>query len=104
MRNPKFHNRLKRLGEIHDKKNNDYAEVGDPYKNFRACEAGGIQAYKGCYVRLLDKVSRVSNFIKKGEFSIKDETFQDTCDDGANYFILLGLLYEEFKSIKRRGK
>jgi len=101
MKNPEFHKVLKRLADIHDKKNTDYASDADPYKNFRKCESAGIPAYKGVYVRICDKVSRIDNFVLKGGYAVKDESFEDTCDDLANYAILLGLLYKEYKACQK---
>ena len=102
MKNPKFHEVLKRLADIHDKKNSDYANDTDPYANFRKCEGWGLPAHKGILVRIGDKMSRIENFIQKESFQVKDESFQDTCDDLANYAILLGLVYKEYKN--KNGK
>lgn len=38
--NPKFHNLLAKMGEIHDRKNHDYAANNNPYSNFE--EAAGV--------------------------------------------------------------
>ena len=43
--NPKFHALLAQMAEIHDRKNHDYAQDGNPYSNFE-----GAAATAGCGV------------------------------------------------------
>jgi hypothetical protein len=40
-------------------------------------------------VRLTDKMSRLSSFVRAGKMHVKDESFKDTCIDVINYMILL---------------
>jgi hypothetical protein len=72
-------------------KNQDYTGVGDdPFANFTRVEMMGVtDAPRGFLVRMLDKVSRLVSFTQKGTFAVKDESFEDTCLDLANYAILL---------------
>jgi len=70
-------------------KNHDYAGKDDFYRNFRKSESIDIPAWKGIFVRFQDKVSRVEGFIKTGVLLVKDESFLDTCIDGANYLLLM---------------
>lgn len=88
---------LQKMKEIHDKKSSDYAEDEDRFSNFRLCEIGGIPAHTGIWIRLGDKYSRVGQFLQKGSFKVEDESFEDTCIDGANYFLLLLQCYRDFK-------
>lgn len=92
----------KRLGElldemrrVHDAKNHDYAGSDDPLANFRLCEAMGLPAWKGCLVRITDKVSRLQSFARQGELMVEDESVLDTLLDLANYAILCRVLFEE---------
>jgi len=75
-------------------KNHDYASSEDPYKNLRQSEQIGIPAWKGTFIRYLDKHSRMCNFILKGEYAVKDENFEDTIDDALNYLKLVKILYK----------
>jgi hypothetical protein len=78
--------------EVMKKKNHDYAgkEGTDPYANFRRVETMGIcSTLQGFLVRLTDKLSRLSTFVKDGELLVKDETVRDTLIDMINYPILL---------------
>jgi len=92
MRNPKFHKLLKQIGELHDKKNSDYAVDQDPFSNFRECEKFGIPAWKGVMVRMSDKFCRLCNLVDK---PAKNESFEDNALDLAVYSMILKLLREE---------
>lgn len=73
-------------------KNRDYAgnEGLEPFANFTRVEAMGIcKTEQGFMVRLTDKMSRLSSFIRSGKMHIKDESFRDTCVDVINYMVLL---------------
>jgi hypothetical protein len=73
-------------------KNRDYAgnEGLEPFANFTRVEAMGIcKTEQGFMVRLTDKMSRLSSFVRSGKMHIKDESFKDTCVDVINYMVLL---------------
>ena len=86
---------LDEMRRTHDAKNHDYAGVGDPLRNFRMCEAQGLPAWKGCLVRITDKVSRLQSFARQGELRVKDESVADTLLDLAVYALLCRILFEE---------
>lgn len=72
------------------KKNNDYSEDDDPFRNFRMVENLGISTTEqGFLTRMSDKLSRVANFAKGKEMLVLDEKVDDTLKDLANYSILL---------------
>ena len=78
--------------ELMSLKNRDYAgnEGMEPFANFTRVEAMGIcKTEQGFMVRLTDKMSRLSSFIRSGKMHIKDESFKDTCVDVINYMVLL---------------
>jgi len=97
MSKERFHEIVKEMVDLHDKKNQDYA--GDEYlPNFLMCEKHmGIPGWKGCIVRLSDKMSRLMNIAKNDEISVGDETITDTLMDLAVYAIITRILYEDFK-------
>ena len=102
---PRFYELLKKMGEIHDAKNHDYAGEGiDPLKNFRLCELGGIPAWKGVVVRLGDKYSRILNFSATESLHVKDESVIDTLIDNAVYSLLGIILYEEYSAKQKENK
>jgi len=96
---PEFYDLLIRMAEIHEIKNKGYG-LGDPLGNFRECERFGVPAYKGCLVRLSDKVSRIYNLVKNMENpeyqdAINMESIEDTLLDLANYSLLCIILFRE---------
>ncbi len=97
MSKERFNEIVKEMVELHDKKNHDYA--GDEYlSNFLMCEKHmGIPGWKGCIVRLSDKMSRIMNIAKNDEISVGDEKITDTLMDLAVYAIITRILYEDFK-------
>ncbi len=77
--------------ETTKRKNADYAGVGDPFKNFKVCEAIGITTVeKGILVRMTDKMSRISTLLNS-DAQVKDETITDTLKDLANYSMILAV-------------
>ena len=98
MHNPKFHALLKQIGELHDRKNADYATNQDPFSNFKECERFNVPAWKGCLVRMSDKWARICN-LTKGE-EAKNEPLEDSFMDMAVYSLICLLLYQETHSAK----
>ncbi len=95
---PRFYELLDGLRELHNRKNHDYAGADDPLRNFRKCEAWGLKDFKGCFVRMGDKYSRIEEFLKQGVLQVKDETVIDTARDLAVYALLFIILFEESQS------
>jgi hypothetical protein len=82
--------------QIIEAKNADYADDGDPYSNFRSAEIFGVHPATGILLRVMDKIQRIKTFIKKNELAVKEESFEDACDDIINYMVLIkGLLKEQ---------
>lgn len=98
----RFHQELcNKMVEITRAKNSDYSSAADPFQNFRVVEAYGMSAEQGFLTRMSDKMSRLANFIKQGEFQVKDESFLDTCLDLANYSVLLAGYYMSEQAKKK---
>jgi hypothetical protein len=85
-------------------KNQDYAGQSDPWANFRWSEIAGVDVPHAIMVRVLDKMARISNLLKR-ESVIKDERIEDTVLDSINYLaILLSYLNEQQKMKKQNEK
>ena len=84
---------------VYEAKDNDYSATGLPMGNLRKCEDAGIDAWRGCLVRIGDKMSRLENFLKEKEYLVISEKAEDTVVDLANYAILMSCLLEELKSV-----
>ena len=101
--NELFSSYLERMAAIRGSKNKDYANDVDSLANFRMVEGMGVPAWVGIAVRLGDKYARIVEQARKviaGEeltFAVSGEGFDDTVIDGANYFLLMGIAFEEWK-------
>jgi hypothetical protein len=90
---------LDNMQAVYEAKDNDYSATGLPMGNLRKCEDAGIDAWRGCLVRIGDKMSRLENFLKEKEYLVISEKAEDTVVDLANYAILMSCLLEELKSV-----
>ena len=90
---------LDNMQSVYEAKDNDYSATGLPMGNLRKCEDAGIEAWRGCLVRIGDKMSRLENFLKEKEYLVISEKAEDTVVDLANYAILMSCLLEELKSV-----
>lgn len=73
---------------IIQKKNQDYANSTNPFKNFESALVVGIQPDRAILLRVMDKIARVSNLLDK-EAAVKDESLEDTLIDCINYLAIL---------------
>jgi len=89
---------LDNMQSVYEAKDNDYSATGLPMGNLRKCEDAGIDAWRGCLVRIGDKMSRLENFLKEKEYLVISEKAEDTVIDLANYAILMACLIEEIKN------
>lgn len=90
---PRFHAILKEMGELHDRKQQDYGSDTDAFANVRASEQFGVEPWIGALVRLNDKVTRLQAFARKGELA--NESAEDSMLDIAVYAIIALILYRE---------
>jgi len=90
---PRFHALLRRLGELHDRKQEDYGREGDPFANVRASEDFGIPGWIGCLVRMNDKMRRLMKAARGG--TLANESVEDSFLDLAVYAIIGYILYRE---------
>ena len=89
----RFHQILKKLGELHDKKQEDYGRGDDPFANIRSSQEWGVKPWIGALVRLNDKVKRLQKFAIKG--SLANEGVEDSLLDISVYAAIALVLYEQ---------
>jgi hypothetical protein len=90
---PRFHALLKKIGDLHDKKQQDYGAPGDPFANVRSSAEAGVKPWVGALIRLNDKVHRLQQFAKKG--TLANESAEDSFMDIAVYALIGLVLYQE---------
>lgn len=81
----KYHELLKTIGDVHDKKGRDYGRDEDQYSNLRASEQWGIPAWQGTLMRQCDKIARIQTFVIKGK--LENEPLEDSFLDNAVYAV-----------------
>ena len=86
--NPEFDAVLKRLGDLHDRKNAGYANSEDPLANFRIANQFGIKTSDSIAVRLSDKINRWLNLMGDNDLDKVGEALEDTMDDMVVYGML----------------
>ena len=90
---PRFHALLRKLGELHDKKQQDYGSGSDPLANIRGAEDWGVAPWIGAMVRINDKIRRLKTFVRNG--TLANEGVVDSLLDIAVYALLAIILFDE---------
>ena len=96
MRHPnsaRFHQILTELGELHDRKQEDYGRGDDPFANVRGSQEFGVAPWVGAMVRLNDKVKRLQKVARGG--TLANEGVEDSLRDIAVYAVIAMVLREQ---------
>jgi hypothetical protein len=87
---------LEELRQLHLSKSQDYGSESDPLANIRqGAEFVGIEAWRGCMVRVADKVQRLKTYCRTGR--LVHEGVRDTLLDLSAYSLLAIVLFDEGK-------
>jgi hypothetical protein len=85
---------LEDLRTLHLSKSQDYGSENDPLANIRqGAEFVGIEPWRGCMVRVADKVQRLKTYCRTGR--LVHEGVRDTLLDLAAYSLLAIVLFDE---------
>ena len=76
------------------KKGVDYEDAEFPLRTLRLGQELGIEPWKGCLLRLCDKLSLTLTFVREGDFAIHDEDFSETLLDIICYAASALVLFE----------
>jgi len=88
---------LEELRGLHLSKSQDYGSESDPLANIRqGAEFVGIEPWRGCMVRVADKVQRLRTYCRTGR--LVHEGVRDTLLDLAAYSLLAIVLFDEGKN------
>ena len=88
----RFHELLAEIGQLHDKKQQDYGRSEHPFANVEASTEWGVKPWVGAMVRLNDKVRRLQRFAATGQLS--NEGAYDSLKDIAVYALIAHVLLE----------
>ena len=90
----RFLDLLDEMRRLHESKSADYGSETDPLANIRqGAEFVGIEAWRGCMVRIADKVQRLKTFCRTGR--LVHEGVRDTLLDLSAYSLLAIVLFDE---------
>jgi hypothetical protein len=85
---------LDEMQQLHASKSADYGSEQDPLANIRhGAELVDIEPWRGCMVRIADKVQRLRTYCRTGR--LVHEGVRDTLMDLAAYSLLAIVLHEE---------
>lgn len=90
---PRFHKLLREIGELHDKKQEDYGRGSDPFANVRQSSEWGLAPWIGAMVRAGDKFKRLQKAARGG--TMANESVEDSMMDLAVYSLIALVLYRE---------
>jgi hypothetical protein len=92
----RFLDLLDEMRRLHESKSADYGSETDPLANIRqGAEFVGIEPWRGCMVRIADKVQRLKTFCRTGR--LVHEGVRDTLLDLSAYSLLAIVLFDEGK-------
>lgn len=85
---------LDEMRRLHESKSADYGSESDPLANIRqGAEFVNIEHWRGCMVRIADKVQRLRTYCRTGR--LVHEGVRDTLMDLAAYSLLAIVLFDE---------
>jgi len=88
----KFHDLLAECGDLHDKKQEDYGRLNDPFANVKASGEFGVEPWVGAMIRANDKMRRLQALANGSE--LQNEGARDSFMDLAVYALIACVLYE----------
>lgn len=89
----RFHEILKLLGDLHDRKQQDYGRGDDPFANVRGAEEWDVEGWVGAMIRANDKIRRLQQYARTG--SLANEGVEDAFMDLAVYAVIAMVLWEQ---------
>jgi len=85
---------LREMQTLHESKSADYGSEEDPLANVRSgADFVNIEPWRGCMVRIADKVQRLRTFCRTGR--LVHEGVRDTLLDLSAYALLAIVLFDE---------
>lgn len=92
-----FMQAIEEIKATHIKKSQDYGDPTDALANIKAgAELVGIEPWRGCVIRMADKMQRIRSFCRDG--SLANEGFEDALLDLASYAVIALVMFREHNS------
>jgi hypothetical protein len=89
-----FYAVLDEIRTLHERKSQDYGDDEDPLANIRnGADAIGIEPWKGCLLRIADKMQRMRSVCRSGRCEF--DGIEDTLLDIAAYSAIALVVYRE---------
>jgi hypothetical protein len=89
-----FMEAVEEIKQTHIRKSQDYGDPTDPLANVKAgAELVGIEAWRGCVIRMADKMQRIKSYCREGKLA--NESFEDALLDLASYAVIALVLFRE---------
>lgn len=89
-----FMEAIEEIRETHIKKSQDYGDPSDALANIKVgAELVGIEPWRGCVIRMADKMQRIKAFCRDG--SLANEGFEDALLDLASYAVIALVMFRE---------
>jgi len=99
----RFHDLLTEIGELHDRKQEDYGRGDDPFFNVRSSALQwGVPVWAGALMRAGDKLARLQVYAQRG--TLANEGARDSFMDLVVYGLIGLVLWEEEQRAKEEGK
>lgn len=89
----RFHALLKEIGDLHDRKQEDYGRAEDPFANVRGSAEWGVPPWVGALIRGTDKIKRLQKAARGGPLT--NEGIEDSMLDLMVYAGIGLILYRE---------
>jgi hypothetical protein len=89
----RFHELLREIGELHDRKQKDYGRASDPFANVRSAERWGVPGWTYAMLRIEEKCHRLEAMKTNGQLA--NESAEDSFRDLAVYALIALILFEE---------
>lgn len=90
----RFHDLLRELGELHDRKQATYGRPDSPFSNYLSSEELGIPPWRYVVARVCEKMSRLQSFAKKNQTN-EDQTIRELKDIAACSIIAVVLMEKD---------
>ena len=92
----RFHQFLKDIGDLHDKKQRDYGTKEDPFANIRGATEFGVAPYIGAFLEMNGCMQKIKSLSVNGR--LENDAVENVLKDMAVFSLIALVLWEENES------